>query len=376
MKIKILITTLFLLAVFASGRVYAACIEDPIGYWTLDQNTSPYNNETRDNYHGTCTAPGCPVVDTSGQVGSSQIFDGADDGILIADSGTAIFDRGTTDSFSIAVWFRRDAGVAWAGNEVLVGRYVNVGANRAHFWVGLADSTGYATFRLWDNVNFNQAQAGIVRGNINLADGQWHQMVAVRNGQTNQNFLYVDGVEIGVVPITYTGDFIADAPMTIGRQNNNYYFNGNIDEAAFFDVALSADIVGEMFDAGNVGRSICTDNMPPTITSQAPTEATVGVEYVYNPEAEDPDGDTLTWSLVNQPTDMNIDTSTGAITWTPPAGTTTSDLITLVVDDGFQGTDSQDFTITVGDGTNPDPNPNSDGDSSSGGGCFISTIIH
>ena len=375
MKTKILITTLFLLAVFSSGQVYAACIQDPIGYWTLDQDTSPYNNETIDDYHGTCTAPGCPAVDTSGLVGNSQIFDGVDDGIAIADTGTAIFDRGTADSFSITVWFRREAGAAWAGNEVIVGRYVNTPGNQAHFWIGLENSTGHAYFRLWDNVVFNDFSSGLVSGSQDLADGQWHHMVAVRNGQTNQNFLYVDGAEIGVIPITYTGDFIADAPMTIGRQNNSYYFNGNLDEVAFFDEALSADIVGEMFAAGNSNTPICWDNMPPTITSQAPTTASVGVEYVYNPTAEDRDGDTLTWSLNTKPTDMVINEANGAITWTPPAGTTTSDLITLVVDDGFGGTDSQDFTISVsGDNTNPDPAPSNN--SSSGGGCFISTIIH
>jgi hypothetical protein len=377
MKTKILITTMFLLAVFGMGQVYAACIGEPVGYWTLDQDGSPYSdsNEMGGGLDGTCTPPGCPVADASGLVGSSQVFDGDDDGISFADNGLSIFDRGTTDSFSIAAWFRRDAGSAWSNNEVLVGRYVNAPGNRVHFWMGLADSTGNAYFRLWDDNVFGDISTGFISGSVNLADGQWHHMVAVRDGQTNQNFLYVDGVQVGLLPLTYSGDFTADgAPVTIGRMNNNYYFNGNIDEVAFFDVALPADTVTEMFEAGNNGTSICTDNRPPTITSQAPTDATVGEEYVYNPTAEDPDGDTLTWSLNTKPTDMVINETNGTITWTPPAGTTTSDLITLVVEDGFGGTASQDFTITVGDGTDPTP-PGSDGDSSGGGGCFINAII-
>jgi hypothetical protein len=376
MKTKIFITILFLLTIFCSGNALAQCIQDPVGYWTLDQDTSPYLNEMMPNVDdGTCTAPGCPTVDTSGHVGSSQIFDGTDDGITIADTGTAIFDRGTADSFSIAVWFRREASATWAGNEVLVGRYA---FNQTHFWVGLEGSSGHAYFRLWDNNIFGDYGTGFISGSTDLADGQWHHIVAVRNGQTNQNLLYVDGAEIGSIPITYTGTFIADAPMTIGRMNDNYYFIGNIDEVAYFDDALTADIVAQLFNEGE-GRPVCTDNLPPQITSTAPTAATVGVEYVYAPTAEDPnDGDVLTWSFLNQqavPDGMVLDPATGAITWTPSAEMTT-DVITLVVADESGATASEDITITVGADRPADPPPSDDGgDSGGGGGCFITAIM-
>ena len=375
MKTKIFMMILFLLGVFGSGQVWAGCIQDPIGYWTLDQNSSPYTNEMIDDFHGTCTGGGCPTVNNNGRVGSSQVFDGNDDGISIADNGTAPFDRGTTDSFSIAAWFRREAGAAWSENEVVVGRYAY---RQAHFWLGLASSTGHAHFRLWDSTAFTNPDRnfGAVEGSVDLADGQWHQLVGVRNGQTNQNFLYVDGTQVDVIPVTYTGTFVGDAPMSIGSMNSQYYFNGDIDEVAFFDEALSADIVMEMFNAGDSGTAICTDNLPPQITSEAPTTATVGVEYTYNPTAEDPDQDPLTWSLQNAPAEMVIDETTGAITWTPPAGTTTSGLMTLLVDDLISGQGSQDFTISVDDGTTPPPNNNDKGGgSSSGGGCFIDTIF-
>jgi hypothetical protein len=379
MKTKIFMMILFLLGVFGSGQVWAACIQDPIGYWTLDQNSSPYINEMTtglqdpsERYDGTCTGAGCPVANNNGRVDGAQEFDGNDDSISITDNGTAFFDRGTADSFSISVWFRREAAAAWSENEVLVGRYH---INQTHFWVGLANSTGHARFRLWDNASFGNP-AGLAEGSVDLADGQWHQIVGVRNGQTNQNFLYVDGAQVDVIPMTYTGTFVGDTPMTIGSMNGQYFFDGDIDEVAFFHEALTADIVTEMFNAGDSSTAICTDNMPPHITSEAPTTATVGVEYTYNPTATDPDQDPLTWSLVNAPAEMVIDETTGAITWTPPAGTTTSGLITLTVADEISGQHSQDFTITVDDGTSPPPNNNGKGGgSSSGGGCFIDTIF-
>ena len=375
MKTKIFMMTLFLLGVFGSGPVWAGCIQDPIGYWTLDQTSSPYTNEMIDDFHGTCTGDECPTVNTNGRVGSSQVFDGNNDGISIADNGNAIFDRSVTDNFSIAAWFRRDAGVPWSENEVVVGRYQ---INQTHFWVGLENSTGHAYFRLWDSDNFlrnDRFSFGFIAGSVDLADGQWHQIVGVRNGQTNQNFLYVDGAQVGVIPITYTATFNGDVPMEIGRMSNHFHFNGDIDEVAFFDDALTADIVAEMFNAGDSNTAICSDNLPPQITSDAPTTATVGVEYTYNPKAEDPDQDPLTWSLFKAPAEMVIDAATGAITWTPPAGTTTSGVITLVVEDQLKEQDSQDFTIKVDDGTTPPPSNKDKGGSSSGGGCFIDTIF-
>ena len=373
MKIKIVVMISFLLGIFINGNAVAQCIQDPVAYWTLDQNTPPYLNEMADSYRGDCAGM-CPAFDTNGRIGNSQVFNGNNTGITIQDPGDAIFDFDTSGSFSIGVWFRRDPAAAWVDNEVFVGRYQ---INQVHFWIGLENNTGRAHFRLWDSVIYNNYSEGAVTGTQNLDDGEWHHMVAVRDGQTNQNIIYVDGVEEASIPITYTGTFTGTAPMTIGWLNSQhlqYRFNGNIDEVIFFNEALTSEVVSQIYDAGQNGTGICEENHPPQITSKAPTTATVGVEYVYNPTAEDPEKDQLTWSLINAPDKMVIDETTGAITWTPPAGITTG-LITLVVRDLIGGQASQDFTIAVDDGTNSNPNNSSKNGSGSGGGCFIDTIL-
>jgi len=90
-------------------------------------------------------------------------------------------------------------------------------------------------------------------------------------------------------------------------------------------------------------------NQPPTITSTAITTATVGQAYSYDVEATDPDGDTLTYSLVGPPAGMTINFSTGLIAWTP----TTSgnyNVIVSVSDGALFAT--QSFTVIVqGSGT-------------------------
>ncbi|MGA1823315.1 MAG: Ig-like domain-containing protein [bacterium] len=88
-------------------------------------------------------------------------------------------------------------------------------------------------------------------------------------------------------------------------------------------------------------------NDPPVITSQAPTAATEDETYTYNAQASDIDNDSLTWSLRNAPDGMSINSSTGVIAWTPGEGVLTSGTVSITVDDGKGGSDSEEFTITV-----------------------------
>ena len=86
-------------------------------------------------------------------------------------------------------------------------------------------------------------------------------------------------------------------------------------------------------------------NDAPVITSTAPTAATEDEQYTYAPAANDPDGDTLSWSLTQSPASMTISPATGAIAWTPANGVASA-TVTLVVTDGALS-DSETFTITV-----------------------------
>ncbi|HCL90511.1 MAG TPA: hypothetical protein DHW70_04240 [Candidatus Atribacteria bacterium] len=52
-------------------------------------------------------------------------------------------------------------------------------------------------------------------------------------------------------------------------------------------------------------------NLSPTITSTPITLATVDVLYTYDVNATDPEGDTLTYSLIAPPEGMTIDPDTG-----------------------------------------------------------------
>ena len=92
-------------------------------------------------------------------------------------------------------------------------------------------------------------------------------------------------------------------------------------------------------------------NDAPVITTDAGETATEDTEYTYAPVAFDAENDTLTWTISNQPSGMTIDSATGAISWTPTEGVTTSgsSRVTITVtDDGSPNkNDTENFDVTV-----------------------------
>ena len=93
--------------------------------------------------------------------------------------------------------------------------------------------------------------------------------------------------------------------------------------------------------------TVLPPNNPPTITSSPPLLASIGVPYLYQVTHTDPDPDTPTFSLTTAPMGMSIGTQSGLVTWTPAPGTIGSHPVTLSIDDGRGGTDTQSFSISV-----------------------------
>ena len=80
-------------------------------------------------------------------------------------------------------------------------------------------------------------------------------------------------------------------------------------------------------------------NQPPQFTDTPPLAVTAGHRYQWNATAEDPEGDTLTFSIKDGPTTASIDASMGTLTWDPPA-------------DRRGGYSDVNFTVQVSDLTN------------------------
>jgi trimeric autotransporter adhesin len=89
-------------------------------------------------------------------------------------------------------------------------------------------------------------------------------------------------------------------------------------------------------------------NRPPVISGVPMTSVEAGTAYTFVPTANDPDGDTLTFSIAGQPAWAAFDTRTGRLSGTPPSGTTgTFSNIRISVSDGPNTATLAAFSITV-----------------------------
>lgn len=87
-------------------------------------------------------------------------------------------------------------------------------------------------------------------------------------------------------------------------------------------------------------------NKKPIIGSTPGTTAKVDLAYTYEIIATDPDGDTLTYALVEKPDGMTINQSTGVVSWTPGEDQIGGNQVEIEVSDGKKSV-FQTFTINV-----------------------------
>ena len=87
-------------------------------------------------------------------------------------------------------------------------------------------------------------------------------------------------------------------------------------------------------------------NQAPSISGTPATSATVGTAYAFQPTGSDPDGNPLTYSIVNRPAWATFSTSTGRLSGTPTTAATHGG-ITISVSDGTVSASLPAFSIAV-----------------------------
>ncbi len=94
------------------------------------------------------------------------------------------------------------------------------------------------------------------------------------------------------------------------------------------------------------------ENLPPVITSVPVTEVNESQDYLYQVTAFDPEGDSLTYSFIQGPIWLSIDSQTGLISGTAPEVDEDSNFDVMIrVSDGGGAFATQSYTLTVKDVT-------------------------
>ena len=100
--------------------------------------------------------------------------------------------------------------------------------------------------------------------------------------------------------------------------------------------------------ANDVDATVPAQNAAPSISGTPPTIAVVGQTYVFVPQANDPNGDSLTFSIESLPGWASFDPATGELAGTPSAGQEgTYAGIVITVSDGQYSSSTSTFSIDV-----------------------------
>ena len=176
----------------------------------------------------------------------SMAFDGTDD-VFAVNSLAASFQSENT--FSISFWAK--ASYANLNPVVVISNGSN--ASEALLFYAYDTNTGVKDARIWYN-----GTSLISTGNSSLSG--WNHFCFVQDGATDSK-VYVNGSQAGTSTTSKTMHSTLTNFSIGGTSDFSQYFNGNVDEVALFNSALSASDVTAIYNSG----------VPDDLTSYSPT---------------------------------------------------------------------------------------------------------
>lgn len=180
-------------------------------------------------------------TDRKGQQGNVATFNGGT-GVVIA--GHSAHNFGAND-YSVSYWLKTPV-----TTRMMV--WQESGKNGSldnGSWMRIGDNTTTQLVRF--NVEDATGAAILNLGSANkVSDGQWHHLVAVRQGLVTS--IYIDGVKRGSLTATVLKVVSNGGGFKIGVQegptSNSNFFNGDIDEMIIYNKALTDAEVLELFN--------------------------------------------------------------------------------------------------------------------------------
>jgi hypothetical protein len=213
------------------GGSGSTLLVDLVSWWAMEEASG-----TRYDAHGSNDlTDGITTPNAAGKVSNAADFEGADYMYKTAPHGLG----GGAKSFSCAFWIHADA----LGTNALVSVARGATAGTTD-WVFQYDG-GAIKLYVPSASTFYNASGGA------LSTATWYFVYGEFNYATNTISISVDdgtpGTAAGPTTPNDTGqDFAVGAYLNVGR-----YFNGRIDEVAYWDRILTGAEITELYNAGN-----------------------------------------------------------------------------------------------------------------------------
>ena len=246
--------------------VCASIVNGLTGWWPAEGNAGDVVGGNNGSLiHGAGFAPGL--------VGQAFNFNGTNQYVAIPNSPGL----DPTGSFTIEAWVYPQPS---ATAQVILGKWGDTADYAGKRCYNLAILSGNVLqFSISDSTNQNNTTFQVLNSANNAVPyNTWSHVAAVYNQATGIRQIYVNGVLVAQrtdhpITILQAANPVGIGAGPYGSTSIRDFFNGRIDELAFFNRALSAGEVQAVFNAGNLGK--CPVSLPPAITSQ-PAGGTFG----------------------------------------------------------------------------------------------------
>ncbi len=305
-----------------------------VAHWPMNEGAGSTITDVTGNGHTGALVNGASWSTTGGDPAVS--FDGVNDYVDVGSlnmSGNAM---------TLAAWFRVADLDNCPNRDCRIISDATGTAEQDHYVMISTIASGAQT-RLRFRIKTNGTTTTLISGSGNVPENQWVHVAAVYDGAAMQ--LYMDGVKVGSK--TKTGSITPSGAIACWIGGNPpdatvRPWDGQIDDVRIYNRALSAQEVQQLLESSN--------NQPPVATNKSVTtdqDKPVNITL----QASDPDGDTLTYSVIDGPDHGTLSGSAANRTYTPNPGYSGSDAFQFQVNDGNGGSDIANVAITVNPAT-------------------------
>lgn len=216
-----------------------------VSYWKLDEASG-----TRADSHGSNDlTDNNTVTSATGKVGDAGQFTAANSEWLEI---TNVSQTGLESnfSFSVAGWVYLDSLPSTGAYIGWVTKWDNVGTDNDYvFRFAYQNLAGVYKWqaRFANNPTFTNNQ-----WNYTMSTATWYHTVMVFNDTANTVELFVNGVSQGTSAVSITPqDGGADFKIGAAENSTSTYWNGRIDETAYYSKALTVEEITQLYNAGS-----------------------------------------------------------------------------------------------------------------------------
>ena len=211
---------------------------------------------------------------TTGKVSGAQQFNGTTTKIEVPASPT--FDFASNGDFSFEFWYKQPTAPSTAG--VVIARSIS---STVRWDIAIMNGTG--NVRLW--IQGGSTPSIIYGGSV--TDGNWHHIVATRNGTSGMSKIYVDGILKGQTTATFTENFSSPtANVQIGSwTGSSFILQGSLDELAVHNVELLPAEIMQHYTNGLIGLGYY-DMAAPAVAATESKSAEIATSTFDTPQME------------------------------------------------------------------------------------------